>query len=105
MPIYEYQCQECGRTVEVMQRISDPPLAECSECGGGMKKLLSAPAFQFKGDGWYVTDYARKEKAKGKKDEGSSSEGGSGGGGSSEGAKDSKSESGTSTSSGSSEDG
>ncbi len=68
MPLYEYQCQSCGYRTEVMQRFSEPPLATCTECGGDFKKLLSAPAFQFKGDGWYVTDYARKEKPD--KDEG-----------------------------------
>ena len=65
MPLYEYRCQSCSSHIEVMQRFSDPPLATCDECGGELKKLLSAPAFQFKGDGWYVTDYARKD-AKGK---------------------------------------
>ncbi|MEM7048298.1 MAG: FmdB family zinc ribbon protein [Acidobacteriota bacterium] len=59
MPIYEYQCQQCDRRSEEIQRMSDPPLTECSECGGSLKKLLSSPAFQFKGSGWYVTDYAR----------------------------------------------
>ncbi len=70
MPIYEYQCESCGQRSEAIQRISDPPLTTCDECGGGLRKLISAPAFQFKGSGWYVTDYARKgdgkEKAKGK---------------------------------------
>lgn len=60
MPIYEYQCQSCGERREVLQRISDPPLETCDECGGEVRKLISAPAFQFKGSGWYVTDYARK---------------------------------------------
>lgn len=60
MPLYEYQCRQCGELSEVMQRLSDPPLAACPSCGGDVKKLISAPAFQFKGSGWYVTDYARK---------------------------------------------
>ncbi len=61
MPIYEYECKSCGERSEVMQRINDPPLETCEECGGALRKLISAPAFQFKGSGWYVTDYARKE--------------------------------------------
>lgn len=65
MPIYEYACEACGRVTEVIQRLDDPPLAACPECGGAVKKLLSAPAFQFKGEGWYVTDYARKGGGKG----------------------------------------
>jgi len=59
MPLYEYQCESCGRRFEEMQRVDDPPVASCPECGGKVRKLLSAPAFQFKGSGWYVTDYAR----------------------------------------------
>jgi putative FmdB family regulatory protein len=60
MPIYEYVCESCGRVTEALQRVDDPPLAECGHCGGPLRKLVSAPAFQFKGSGWYVTDYARK---------------------------------------------
>lgn len=60
MPLYEYQCNACGTVTEVMQRMSDPPLTTCEECGGELRKLISAPAFQFKGSGWYVTDYAGK---------------------------------------------
>ena len=60
MPIYEYQCESCGQRSEVMQRLSDAPLEICEECSGKLRKLISAPAFQFKGSGWYVTDYARK---------------------------------------------
>lgn len=59
MPIYEYRCQDCGELTEMLQRFDDPPLESCPECGGAVKKLISAPAFQFKGSGWYVTDYAR----------------------------------------------
>ena len=64
MPLYEYRCQSCGPHTEVMQRFSDPPLATCDECGGELKKLLSAPAFQFKGTGWYVTDFRDNDKKK-----------------------------------------
>ena len=59
MPLYEYQCQKCGERVEVIQNLSDPPYAHCPKCGGDMKKLLSAPAIQFKGSGFYKTDYAK----------------------------------------------
>ena len=61
MPIYEYRCEQCGKQSEALQRLDEPPLTECSECGGPLRKLISAPAFQFKGTGWYVTDYARKK--------------------------------------------
>lgn len=60
MPIYEYQCQSCNERTEAIQSFDDPPLAVCPHCGGQLKKLMSAPAFQFKGTGWYVTDYAGK---------------------------------------------
>lgn len=59
MPLYEYQCPQDG-TFERMQKFSDPPLTVCPTCGGPVEKLLSAPAIQFKGTGWYITDYARK---------------------------------------------
>ena len=65
MPIYEFQCLECGRRTERLQRFEDPPLAACPHCGGEVKKLISAAAVQFKGSGWYVTDYAGRGKAKG----------------------------------------
>ncbi len=68
MPLYEYQCQSCGDVTEVIQRLSDDPLSTCDECGGELKKLISAPAFQFKGSGWYVTDYADKGGSNGKGD-------------------------------------
>jgi putative FmdB family regulatory protein len=61
MPIYEYQCQRCGQRSEHMQRVADPPLTVCESCGGELKRLISAPAVQFKGSGWYVTDYAGKK--------------------------------------------
>src|ERR687892_2227652 len=60
MPLYEYECQKCGKRTEALQRFDDPPLTVCPACGGDLKKLLSAPAVQFKGSGWYVTDYAGK---------------------------------------------
>lgn len=60
MPIYEYKCQDCEEQLEALQQVSEPPLTTCPECGGSLKKLVSAPAFQFKGSGWYVTDYAGK---------------------------------------------
>jgi putative FmdB family regulatory protein len=62
MPIYEYVCQSCGKKTEVLQRINERPLKICPHCGGKLKKAFSAPAIQFKGSGWYVTDYARARK-------------------------------------------
>src|SRR6266436_4794456 len=61
MPIYEYECAKCGKTIEVIQSYSDKPLKKHEGCGGKLTKLISASGFQFKGTGWYVTDYARKE--------------------------------------------
>ena len=60
MPIYEYSCGKCGKTIEVIQKMSDPELRKHQGCGGALTKLISASGFQFKGTGWYVTDYARK---------------------------------------------
>jgi putative FmdB family regulatory protein len=62
MPLYEYSCNRCGRTFEVMQKFSDEPLVTHEGCGGAVERLLSAPALQFKGSGWYITDYARNGK-------------------------------------------
>ena len=62
MPLYDYRCQKCGETFEVRQKFSDAPLTVHDGCGGGLVKQLSAPAFQFKGTGWYVTDYGRNGK-------------------------------------------
>ena len=59
MPLYEYQCQECGEKMEVIQRFDDEPYTICSACGGTLKKLISAPAIQFKGSGFYLTDYGK----------------------------------------------
>lgn len=62
MPLYEYECAACGRAFEKIQKFSDPPVQECPSCGKGpVHKLLSAPAIQFKGTGWYITDYAGKK--------------------------------------------
>jgi len=58
MPLYEYQCQSCNERTEILQKISDPPFSHCPKCGGEMKKLISSPAIQFKGSGFYKTDYA-----------------------------------------------
>src|SRR5512140_931007 len=60
MPLYEYQCESCGARFEVIQKFTDPVVGTCKKCGGTVRRLLSAPAIQFKGTGWYITDYARK---------------------------------------------
>jgi len=60
LPLYEYQCKKCHSLTERIQKFSDPPLTVCPHCGGEVEQLLSAPAVQFKGSGWYVTDYAKK---------------------------------------------
>lgn len=65
MPLYEYRCTGCGERVEILQHVGDAPLAACARCGGTMEKLLSAPALQFRGSGWYVTDYAGKGNGNG----------------------------------------
>lgn len=64
MPIYEYECSICGKQHEVIQRYNDMPLIECPDCGGHMKKLISHTSFVLKGTGWYVTDYASRERKK-----------------------------------------
>jgi len=70
MPIYEYECRKCKAHTEAFQKVSDKPLTKCPKCGGRLDKRISAPAIQFKGSGWYVTDYAGKGKAtKGEKSE------------------------------------
>src|SRR5207247_11323154 len=91
MPIYEYQCQKCG-TFEVTQRITEKPLGKCPNCKGKVKKLISNTSFQLKGTGWYVTDYARKDKGAGKGENGAKS--------STDSKSESKSESKTESSSG-----
>jgi len=60
MPIHEYRCKKCGATVEVLQKNKDKPPDKCQKCGGPLVKLISSPAIQFKGSGWYITDYAKK---------------------------------------------
>lgn len=91
MPLYEYQCVQCSERVEILQRMSDPPYSHCPKCGGDMKKLHSSPAIQFKGSGFYKTDYPSggstpsksdskpESKAAPKSDGGSSSSSGSSG--------------------------
>lgn len=59
MPLYEYKCDQCDEIFEVMQKFSDAPLATHEKCGGPVRRLISVPAIQFKGTGWYITDYAR----------------------------------------------
>jgi putative FmdB family regulatory protein len=59
MPIYEYECFLCGERFERIQRVSDPPITTCPHCSGSVRRLLGVPALQFKGSGWYVTDYGR----------------------------------------------
>jgi putative FmdB family regulatory protein len=65
MPLYEYQCDACGTRIEKIQKFSDPPPESCEACGGAMRKLPSSPAIQFKGSGWYITDYAKKTAVEG----------------------------------------
>ena len=89
MPLYEYQCTKCKHTFEKIQKFSDPPVTECPKCGEKVEQLLSAPAIQFKGAGWYVNDYAKKS--------GSGNKGGSDVSSSSESKSDSKSETKTET--------
>jgi len=60
MPLYEYLCSQCGERSEILQKLSDPPYTHCPKCGGEIRKLISSPAIQFKGSGFYKTDYASK---------------------------------------------
>ena len=75
MPLYEYRCRKCGNVFEKIQKFSDAPLTKCEKCGGKLEKLLSPPAIQFKGTGWYVTDYARKSSPGSSRSNGGSSNG------------------------------
>jgi putative FmdB family regulatory protein len=59
VPIYEYQCRKCGHKFELIQKFSDEPPKKCPQCGGKVERLISSPSVQFKGTGWYVTDYGR----------------------------------------------
>jgi putative FmdB family regulatory protein len=105
LPLYEYQCGRCGR-FEIIQKFSDAPLSVCPTCGEEVQKLLSAPAIQFKGTGWYITDYARKSSGGGEagsKDGGkaaSSTDGSKDGGSKDGGSKDKATSGGASTSGG-----
>ena len=78
MPLYEYECEACGAKFELIQKFADPPAETCKVCGSGpVRKLVSSPAFQFKGSGWYVTDYARKGESEGSKKESAAKDSGS----------------------------
>ena len=77
MPIYEYRCKKCGTHLEVLQKFSDKQPTRCRKCGGRLEKLISTPAIQFKGEGWYITDYARKGSVAEKVEKELSSEGSS----------------------------
>jgi putative FmdB family regulatory protein len=63
LPLYEYECTQCGQRIEKIQKFSDSPMTTCEKCGGKLEKLISSSAIQFKGSGWYVTDYAHKSSA------------------------------------------
>lgn len=65
MPIYEYECKDCGFRTEVRQNITDTPLEKCQKCSGRLRKLIAPPAIIFKGEGWYVTDFPTKDRKKG----------------------------------------
>ena len=65
MPLYEYECETCGKRFELIQKFSDPPADTCPTCGAHVRKLLSSPAIQFKGTGWYVSDYPSKTRSEG----------------------------------------
>ena len=65
MPLYEYQCEACAHRFEVIQKFSDSPVDSCPNCAGPVRKLISSPAIQFRGSGWYVTDYAKKADSRG----------------------------------------
>src|SRR6186713_2204010 len=76
MPLYEYQCEACSHRFERIQKFSDPPIETCPTCGGPVRKLLSSPAIQFKGTGWYITDYAKKSSTDAGKTDGGKSDSG-----------------------------
>ncbi len=94
MPLYEYECKKCHHRFERIQKFSDPHVKKCPDCGGPVEQVVSAPAVQFKGSGWYVTDYAKKSSS----GTSSSSNGESGSGGDSASKKDEKKETKTETS-------
>jgi putative regulatory protein, FmdB family len=72
MPLYEYQCKKCGHRFEKIQKFSDKMVKKCPDCGGPVEQMISAPAVQFKGSGWYVTDYAKKPSSPGSGNSGDS---------------------------------
>ena len=74
MPLYEYKCLKCGRLTEKIESVSGPYLKKCPHCGGKVEAVITAPSIQFKGSGWYVTDYAGKSKGDGSKTEKPASE-------------------------------
>jgi putative FmdB family regulatory protein len=74
MPLYEYECKKCGHRFEKIQKFSDKMVKKCPECGGVVEQMISAPAVQFKGSGWYVTDYAKKSSSPGSSSGNSSGE-------------------------------
>jgi putative FmdB family regulatory protein len=78
MPLYEYQCEACERRTEMLQRMSDPPLTVCPDCGGTLRKLFSAPSFQLKGSGWYASDYQKKSGGDSRESGKGGAEGGAG---------------------------
>ena len=97
MPIYEFECRKCKVRSEVLQKLNDKPPVKCSKCGGRLERLTSAPAIQFKGTGWYVTDYAGNgKKGKSASEKGESAE-------KNEAKNDAKSDAGSTTSSDKSE--
>src|SRR5437588_6337461 len=65
MPLYEYECKKCHHRFEKIQKFSDKMVKKCPQCGGPVEQMISAPAVQFKGSGWYVTDYAKKSSSQG----------------------------------------
>jgi putative FmdB family regulatory protein len=73
MPLYEYKCKKCGHQFEKIQKFSDKMVKKCPDCGGVVEQMISAPAVQFKGTGWYVTDYAKKSSSPGSSGSGDSS--------------------------------
>ena len=88
MPLYEYECKKCGHRFERIQRFSDPMVKKCPECGGKVEQMISAPAVQFKGSGWYVTDYAKKSSGSGSSSESKSDSDGKGDSAKDSGSKD-----------------
>jgi putative FmdB family regulatory protein len=73
MPLYEYECEKCGHRFEKIQKFSDKMVKKCPECGGRVEQMISAPAVQFKGSGWYVTDYPKKSQERAPSDGGKDS--------------------------------